>query len=99
MIYTGSSLTLLQRGKICFVYIDVVFYSKSEEEHLAQLSEVFQCLNHAGLNLNLQKCNLMQKSLKFLGHVISADGLKTDPAKVEAVANFAKSPYKKCKVS
>lgn len=30
----------------------------------------------------------MQKSLKFLGHVISAEGIKTDPAKIEAVANF-----------
>ncbi len=77
------------RGKSCFVYIDdVVVYSKSEEEHLVHLRAVFQCLSRAGLTLNLQKCNLMQKSLTFLGHVISAEGIKTDPAKVEAVANF-----------
>lgn len=77
------------RGKSCFVYIDdVVVYSKSEEEHLAHLREIFQCLSRAGLTLNLQKCNVMQKSLKFLGHVISVEGIKTDPAKVEAAATF-----------
>lgn len=78
-----------QKGKSCFVYIDdIVVYSKSEEEHLNHLRAVLQCLHNAGLTLNLQKCNLMQKSLKFLGHVISAKGIWTDQDKVNAVTNF-----------
>ncbi len=77
------------KGKMCFVYIDdIVVYSKTEKEHLNHLKEVLKCLSKAGLTLNLQKCNRMQKSLKFLGHVISAEGIKTDQDKVDSVANF-----------
>lgn len=78
-----------QKGKNCFVYIDdIVVYSTSEQEHLNHLREVLQCLHKAGLTLNLQKCNLMQKSLKFLGHVLSVEGIKTDEDKVKAVNDF-----------
>ncbi|GAA6085878.1 uncharacterized protein LOC114135451 [Tachysurus ichikawai] len=66
----------------------MVVYSKFEEEHLNYLRAVLQYLHNAGLTLNLQKCNLMQKSLKFLGHVISAEGIQTDQDKVNAVTNF-----------
>lgn len=77
------------RGKSCFVYIDdIVVYSRTEEEHLTHLQAIFHCLYKAGLTINLQKCNLMQKSLMFLGHVVSSDGIQTDPAKVEAVSKF-----------
>lgn len=77
------------KGKICFVCTDdIVVYSKNEKEHPNHLKEVLQCLNKAGLTLTLQKCNLMQRPLKFLGHVMSAEGIKTDQDKVDAVANF-----------
>lgn len=77
------------KGKCCFVYIDdIVVYSKDENEHLLHLSQVFSCLNQAGLTLNLKKCNMMQRSLTFLGHVISEEGIKTDPAKIASVSQF-----------
>ncbi len=77
------------KGKCCLVYIDdVVVFSQSEEEHLHHLSQVFHCFHDAGLTLNLKKCNLIQKSLTFLGHIVSGDGIKTDPSKVAAVKSF-----------
>ncbi len=77
------------KGKCCLVYIDdVVVFSQSEKEHLHHLSQVFHCFHDAGLTLNLKKCNLIQKSLKFLGHIVSGDGIKTDPSKVAAVKSF-----------
>lgn len=77
------------KGKCCFVYIDdIVVYSKDENEHLLHLSQVFSCLNQAGLTLNLKKCNMMQRSLTFLGHVISEQGIKMDPAKIASVSQF-----------
>lgn len=77
------------KGECCFVYIDdIVVYSKGEEEHLEHLSQVLSCLQKAGLTLNLKKCNLVQRSLIFLGHVVSAEGVKTDPDKVRAVREF-----------
>lgn len=77
------------RGKCCFVYIDdIVVYSKNEQEHLPHLDQVFNCLQQSGLTLNLKKCNLVQRSLTFLGHVVSSEGIKTDPSKVEAICDF-----------
>lgn len=77
------------KGKSCFVYIDdIVVYFKTEEEHLTHLQATFHCIFKAGFTLNLQKCNLMQKSLTFLGYMVSNDRIQTDPAKVEAVTQF-----------
>lgn len=77
------------KGKCCLVYIDdVVGYSENEEKHLKHLDQVFSCLANAGLTLNLQKCNFFQTSLTFLGHLVSGEGVKTDPSKVFAVREF-----------
>ncbi len=77
------------RGKCCLIYIDdVVIFSENEEKHLQHLNQVFSSLSNAGLTLNLRKCNFFQKSLTFLGHVISGEGVKTDPSKVSAVCDF-----------
>lgn len=77
------------KGKCCMVYIDdVVVFSKNKQDHLQHLQQVFQCFHKAGLTLNLKKCNFIQKSLTFLGHVVSSDGIKTDPTKVSAVSSF-----------
>ncbi len=77
------------KGKCCMVYIDdVVVFSKNKEDHLQHLHQVFRCFHKAGLTLNLKKCNFIQKSLTFLGHVVLSEGIKTDPAKVSAVSSF-----------
>ncbi|GAA6104764.1 protein turtle homolog B-like [Tachysurus ichikawai] len=77
------------KGKCCMVYIDDgVVFSKNKQDHLQHLQQVFNCLHKAGLTLNLKKFNFIQKSLTFLGHVVSSEGIKTDPAKVSAVSSF-----------
>ena len=65
---------------VCLVYLDdVVVYSKSASEHLHRLDAVFQRLRSAGLKLKPEKCVLFRRSIVFLGHVLSADGIATDP--------------------
>lgn len=77
------------RGMCCFVYInDIVVYSKNVQEHLQHLNQVFNCLHQAGLTLNLKKCNLIERSLTFLGNVVSSEGVRTDPSKVAAICVF-----------
>uniref|UniRef100_A0A8C1PDC5 Gypsy retrotransposon integrase-like protein 1 n=4 Tax=Cyprinus carpio TaxID=7962 RepID=A0A8C1PDC5_CYPCA len=77
------------KGKCCMIYIDdVVIYSKDEQEHFKHIQQVFHCLSKAGLTLNMKKCNFIQKSLKFLGHLVSGDGIRTDPDKVSAIRLF-----------
>ncbi|KAL0199945.1 hypothetical protein M9458_003132 [Cirrhinus mrigala] len=77
------------KNKFCMVYIDdIVICSSSISAHIQHLQKVFACLQKAGLSLNLKKCNFIKPSLTFLGHVISADGVKTDPEKISAVQSF-----------
>lgn len=52
------------------------------------MRQVFSAIRGAGLRLHLKKCNLLQRETKFLGHVVGAKGVGTDPGKVEAVRNW-----------
>uniref|UniRef100_A0A3P9MP57 Gypsy retrotransposon integrase-like protein 1 n=1 Tax=Oryzias latipes TaxID=8090 RepID=A0A3P9MP57_ORYLA len=77
------------KGKLCFVYIDdIIVYSKTQEDHLKDLAEVFHRLHRANLSLNMDKCHFFKKQLRFLGHVVSGEGVAADPAKTQAIAEF-----------
>lgn len=75
--------------KFCLVYLDgIVIYSKNIQEHFGHLKQLFDKLEAAGLTFNLSKCNLLHKSIIFLGHVVSAVRVCTETAKVDAFQNF-----------
>jgi len=68
------------------VYLDnIIVISKNLQEHIAHLLLVIQKLNEAHLKLNTAKCQFGFKSIRLLGHLISADKLQVDPLKVEAI--------------
>ena len=70
------------------VYLDdVIVPAKTVQEGVEHLSEVFQRFREANLKLKPAKCTLFQRKVAFLGHVVSSDGVATDPAKVETVEN------------
>ena len=74
--------------KTCLVYLDdIIVYSHSIDDHLSKLREVFSRLKEAGLKVKLPKCHLLQKSVRYLGHVLSGKGVQTDPEKVKSVAD------------
>ncbi len=67
-------------GKICMVFLDdIIIKGASFREIMKNLKTVMQRLRAAGLKLKSKKCNLFQTSVKFLGHIVSADGIATDP--------------------
>jgi Reverse transcriptase (RNA-dependent DNA polymerase) len=73
----------------CFVYMDdVLVASTSQEQHVAHLREVFIRLQQQGLVLNIEKCSFGQKQLDYLGHHVSASGIRPMAARVEAIAKF-----------
>uniref|UniRef100_A0A3B5PS62 Gypsy retrotransposon integrase-like protein 1 n=1 Tax=Xiphophorus maculatus TaxID=8083 RepID=A0A3B5PS62_XIPMA len=64
---------------------DVIVAGSSLQEHDRRLRAVLQRLTDAGLTLNMQKCTFRQSSLRFLGHIISKDGILPDPDHSAAV--------------
>jgi transposase InsO family protein len=81
-------LTGLQ-WQTCLVYIDdIIIFSNSVEHHITQLQRVFDRLKDAGLKLKPKKCCLFRKKVKYLGHLVSGQGIETDPDKVSAVKNW-----------
>jgi hypothetical protein len=67
---------------------DVLIYSRNMEEHKDHLKQVFQLLKSHNLHLKLSKCSFARDKLEFLGHVISKEGVATDPTKVSIVQNW-----------
>ena len=73
----------------CLVYLDdVIVYGRDFDEHLKRLREVFERLRQAGLKLKPSKCFLLRPRVPYRGHVISAEGVSTDPEKVKAVQQW-----------
>ena len=75
--------------KSVVVFIDdISVFSRTWEEHLTHLREVFDRLRKAGLRLNLAKSKFARSEQKFLGFIVSEDGVKTDPEKIRAMFDF-----------
>jgi len=73
-------------SKICLVYLDdVIIFRKSFKEMIGNLKKIFLQLQMANLKINPEKRVLFRKRINFLGHVMSAEGITTDPKKIETV--------------
>lgn len=73
----------------CLVYLDDIFIvGKTFEDHLHNLRKVFKKLREANLKLSPSKCNLFRHEVRYLGHIISREGIKTDPEKINAVQRW-----------
>ena len=66
---------------------DILVYSKSADEHALHLQIVLQTLRDRQLYAKFSKCEFWLNEVKFLGHVVSGDGIFVDPRKVEAIVN------------
>jgi len=64
---------------------DVLIYAKDKTEHDRILLQVLERFREKELTLNLRKCQFLQSSLEFYGHIFSKDGMKPNPKKVEAI--------------
>ena len=73
----------------CFVYIDdVLVCSQTFEEHLTHLGQVLSRLRQAGLRLKAKKCLFIREAVPYLGHIVSPDSVKPDPAKTDKVKDY-----------
>jgi RNase H-like domain found in reverse transcriptase/Reverse transcriptase (RNA-dependent DNA polymerase)/Integrase core domain/Integrase zinc binding domain len=75
--------------KECLVYLDdILIFSKTLEEHVNRVEKLFYKIANAGLKINPDKCKFLLPEVKFLGHIINAEGIRTDDSKIEAIKNF-----------
>ena len=73
----------------CLLYLDdIIIFSRTYEEHILRLEAFFEKLKAAGLKLSPSKCHLFKKQIKYLGHIISEDGIAVDPDKISCVKDW-----------
>ena len=90
-IFQRTMETILAGIPRVLVYLDdILVTGSSHEEHMSNLKEVLSRLQEAGLRLRKDKCEFMVSSVKYLGHIIDANGLHPAPDKLKAVKNAPK---------
>ena len=67
---------------------DILVNSRDEQEQEQHLKLVLQILREKKLYAKLSKCDFWLKEVSFLGHIVSAEGIRVDPAKIEAMVNW-----------
>lgn len=75
--------------KICLVYLDdVIVFGQTFQEEVQRLKKVFTRLREVKLLMNPKKCSFFCKEVTYLGHVVSSQGVDTDPKKISAVRDW-----------
>ncbi len=86
--------TLLQGlyPKQCLIYLDdVIVFGRAAEEHNDNLRPVLQRLQEAGLTLNPKKCCFLRRSVAYLGHTISGEGIQVTQERTQAATTTGSS--------
>ena len=73
---------------VCIYLDDILVFDKTPEDHLVNLRRVLERLRECKLYAKLSKCEFHMREVHYLGHVVSADGIKVDPRKTAVVADW-----------
>ena len=69
--------------RTCLIYIDdIIVLGRTFEEHVQRNEQVFERIRGAGLKLKPTKCNMFEKEIIFLGHVVSGEGVRPSPVNI-----------------
>ena len=81
----NNSLKPLPRKCALVFFDDILVYSRTLEEHIEHLRQVFTLLARDQWKVKFSKCRFAQQSISYLGHVVSHQGVSTDPEKMESI--------------
>ena len=74
-------------------YLDDIFiFSTTFAEHVHRLRKVLEILKDNVLKIKREKCHFIREEVNYLGHLITKDGIATDPGKIETVQNWQRKP-------
>ena len=80
---------LMGCGDFAMGYLDdIIVFSRSEEEHLQHLEEIFKRLRHFNLKMKREKSSFFKKHIQYLGHLVSEQGFEPLPEKLEAIRSM-----------
>ena len=80
------------RDTCCAYLDDILVHSTSFVEHVRSVRRVLRCLRERGIKLNLKKCHLFRREVRYVGRLISADGYRPDPDNVKALDKCKERP-------
>ena len=84
-IFTG----VLKDFPFAIAYLDdIISFSRTAEEHLYHIRQVFKKLWNTHLSMKLSKCHFFTKEIQYLGHILSATGIRPLPLKTQANNNM-----------
>ena len=73
----------------CLIYLDdVLIFGKTPAQHAQRLQLVLERIRMAGLKLKPEKCELFQTEVRFLGHIVSAEGVLPDPSNTSKIRDW-----------
>ena len=76
-------------GNKCFAYIDdIVIFGDTIQQHNQNMEDVLQRIKQLGLRLEPNKCKYLKSELEYFGHIITKEGVKTNPEKLSVIKNF-----------
>lgn len=78
------------RNFVLVFFDDILVYSPDKDTHLEHLRQVFATLRSHSLKVKESKCTFAAAQVEYLGHVISAEGVAVDPAKIECIKQWQK---------
>jgi hypothetical protein len=84
----NTTLALVLRKCALVFFDDILIYSPTFDSHLTHLSSIFHLLRKDQWKVKLSKCEFAQTSISYLGHIISAQGVSTDPDKITVVQQW-----------
>lgn len=84
----NSSLAPLLRKCVLVFFDDILIYSATYKEHLIHIKLVLDILDKDQWKVKLSKCSFAKQEITYLGHVLSSQGVSTDPKKVVAVVSW-----------
>lgn len=83
------------QNKVCMVYMeDIIIFSSTLQQHIADIESVFEKLSSHNLNIQLDKCEFICREVQFLGHIIHPKALSRIALKSKLSKN---SPFRKRK--
>jgi len=87
-IMNGILAPFLRKFAMVFFLDDIVIYSPNFDTHLQHLTLVLDKLRAHQLYMKASKCSFAQIQLEYLGHIISDQGVSTNPTKIEAMLKW-----------